>query len=127
MSPLSTLLITLCLASFSNILLPSLAQQSNTFSASASFPTANLSAQYGPPNPKTPPNFEYTFELHFEGGRCTQDQQEKLRVVLNNVAGVADRGKLWMDDALHSWERDVMNWMGSRAGAFEKAIHRNTP
>ena len=67
----------------------------------------------GPPAATESPKFDYTFELIFKGGKCTVAQQRKLRVIFNNVAGLADRVELWKKDAFFEWSDDVDNWFGS--------------
>ncbi|MCJ1279684.1 hypothetical protein MMC21_007508 [Puttea exsequens] len=79
----------------------------------------------GPPAATESPKFDYTFELIFKGGKCTVAQQRKLRVIFNNVAGLADRVELWKKDAFFEWSDDVDNWFGSDSSKNVAYIKNN--
>ena len=76
----------------------------------------------GLPNPTESPVFDYVFQLNFGGGQCSYDQQERLREVFNNMAGLADRIQLWKTDAFFEWSNDINNWLGSGSSNNEAYI-----
>lgn len=75
----------------------------------------------GLPNPTDQPVYDYTFQLNFGGGRCSPYQQERLREVFKNMAGLADRIQLW-NSAFFDWSNDVNNWLGSDSSNSEVYI-----
>lgn len=76
----------------------------------------------GLPNPTESHVFGYKFRLNFGGGKCSTSQQNQLREVFNNMAGLADRVQLWKSDAFFDWSNDVNNWLGSDSGKSEAYI-----
>ena len=86
------------------------------------FPEPSEVTIAGLPAPTDKPKFEYVFDMRFSGGRCTNDQQSKIRTVMKNVAGLADRGRLWKQDAFHKWQSDMVHWLGRNVDANEAWI-----
>lgn len=77
------------------------------------------------PNPTATPNFQYRFNVNFKGGKCSAWQQAEIRKTMNNVAGLADRAKLWEDDAFHDWQKEVNYWFGTGSASHDTWIKSN--
>ena len=86
--------------------------------------SSNLTVQLYP-NPSDTPNFEYDFNVDFTS-ICTADQRAAILVTMNNVAGLADRVKLWETDAFHDWDDEVFYWFGYEARKNDKWIKSTT-
>ena len=71
------------------------------------------------PAPTDPPNFQYSFNVVFEGGQCSGSQQLEILNTMQNVAGLADRAKLWKTDPSHDRQDEVDYWFGS--GSADRA------
>ena len=65
------------------------------------------------PAPTDPPNFQYKFNIIFEGGECSNSQQLGILDTLRNVAALAQRVRFWQSDPLHDWQDEVDYWFGS--------------
>ena len=77
------------------------------------------------PNPSDPPDFAYDFNVAFSAS-CSAAQQDAILATMNNVAGLADRVKLWRTDAFHDWDDEVYYWFGSKTKANEQWIKSKT-
>lgn len=82
--------------------------------------SSNLTVQLYP-NPSDTPNFAYDFNVAFTSS-CSADQQAAILATMNNVAGLADRAKLWETDTFHDWDDEVWYWFGNNARKNDKWI-----
>ena len=85
---------------------------------------SNLTVQLYP-NPSDPPNFAYDFNVAFTSS-CSSVQQKDILATMNNVAGLADRVKLWETDLLHDWDDEVFYWFGSKTRQNDQWIKSKT-
>ena len=86
--------------------------------------SSNLTAQ-GYPNPSDPPDFAYNFKVSFDIS-CSAAQAEVILATMNNIAGLADRVKLWETDLFHDWNDEVEYWFGDKAKQNDQWIKSKT-
>lgn len=78
------------------------------------------------PDPSDPPDFNHNFKLVFDGGSCSSYQRAVIQATMKNIAGLADRGRLWGNDDFHDWQDEVDYWFGQDSSRNYKWIQSKT-